>query len=225
MTEADTAIERLIRERIRATPIPDHGLVGEEYGDRGRDAAVRWYIDPIDGTHNFIRGVPLFGTLLAVEVDGEIQVGGDVGARRSASAGMRRGVAGRGPRTATACGGVMRVEAWTRLDDAQLIYGVRARDRRRRASCPASTRSSTAAWRERGFGDFWGYALVAEGAAEAMFEAGMHSLGRGRAAGHRRGGRRPGRPTSTAGGASTARRSSPPTDSSTRRSWRRLVEA
>jgi len=72
VTQADRAIERLIRERL-LDAYPDHGLVGEEYGTEAGDASVRWYIDPIDGTHNYIRGVPLFGTLLAVERDGEIQ--------------------------------------------------------------------------------------------------------------------------------------------------------
>ncbi len=72
VTEADTAIEARIRERIHAA-FPDHGMVGEEYGVDDGDASVRWYIDPIDGTHNFMRGVPLFGTLLAVERDGELQ--------------------------------------------------------------------------------------------------------------------------------------------------------
>ena len=74
VTIADQAIERLIREQIRAA-YPDHGLVGEEYGSEAGTARCRWYIDPIDGTHNFIRGVPLFGTLLALEVDGELQLG------------------------------------------------------------------------------------------------------------------------------------------------------
>src|SRR3954471_21098592 len=72
VTQADTAIERMIRARIHEA-FPDHGLVGEEYGVEAGDASIRWYIDPIDGTHNFIRGVPLFGTLLAVERDGEMQ--------------------------------------------------------------------------------------------------------------------------------------------------------
>ena len=72
VTQADTEIERLIRERLLAA-FPDHGLIGEEYGSEAADASIRWYIDPIDGTHNFIRGVPLFGTLLAVERDGELQ--------------------------------------------------------------------------------------------------------------------------------------------------------
>ena len=72
VTQADTAIEARIRDRL-AEAFPGHGLVGEEYGTEAGDAAVRWYIDPIDGTHNYIRGVPLFGTLLAVERDGELQ--------------------------------------------------------------------------------------------------------------------------------------------------------
>ena len=74
VTQADTAIERTIRGLISAA-YPDHGLVGEEYGAEAGSGTVRWYIDPIDGTHNFMRGVPLFGTLLAVEEDGEIVVG------------------------------------------------------------------------------------------------------------------------------------------------------
>ena len=60
VTQADTAIERMIRDGS-STRFPDHGLVGEEYGTEAGDASVRWYIDPIDGTHNFIRGVPCSG--------------------------------------------------------------------------------------------------------------------------------------------------------------------
>src|SRR4051812_18604727 len=74
VTQTDQAIERRLRERIQDA-FPGHGLVGEEYGEESPDASVRWYIDPIDGTHNFVRGVPLFGTLLAVERDGVRQVG------------------------------------------------------------------------------------------------------------------------------------------------------
>jgi histidinol-phosphatase len=74
VTVADQGIEREIRSRILAR-YPDHGLVGEEYGTEAGHATTRWYIDPIDGTHNFIRGVPLFGTLLAVEHEGELQLG------------------------------------------------------------------------------------------------------------------------------------------------------
>lgn len=72
VTEADTAIEHLLRERI-SDAFPAHGLLGEELGAADPGASVRWYLDPIDGTHNFMRGVPLFGTLIAVERDGELQ--------------------------------------------------------------------------------------------------------------------------------------------------------
>ncbi len=171
VTEADQAIERLVRDRIRALH-PDHGLVGEEYGEEAGDARIRWYIDPIDGTHNFIRGVPIFGTLLAVEVDGELQVG-----VISAPAMRERWYAARG------------MGAWSRgldgerrlhvsqvgdIADAQLLYGS-GRDTVASGLMPGFDATIAAAWRDRGFGDFWGYALVAEGAAEAMFETGMHT--------------------------------------------------
>ena len=76
VTEADRAAERAIRETLREA-YPDHGLLGEEYGaeDAGDDGAPRWIIDPIDGTISFTRGIPLFGTLLALTLEGETVVG------------------------------------------------------------------------------------------------------------------------------------------------------
>lgn len=171
VTAADQLIEREIRGRIAAA-FPTHGLVGEEYGEEAGEARIRWYIDPIDGTHNFIRGVPLFGTLLAVEVDGELQVG-----MISAPAMRERWYAARG------------LGAWSRgldgerqvhvsqitdIADAQLLYGSRREDVGS-GLMPGFDATIAASWRDRGFGDFWGYALVAEGAAEAMFETGMHT--------------------------------------------------
>jgi len=171
VTIADQGIERVLRERILER-YPDHGLVGEEYGDQDGTGSTRWYIDPIDGTHNYIRGVPLFGTLLGIEHEGELQVG-----VISAPAMRQRWFAYRG-------GG-----AWSRdLDgerqihvsrisdvaDSQLLYGS-ARDTADSGFMPGFDALMRSAWRERGFGDFWGYALVAEGAAEAMLEVGMHS--------------------------------------------------
>ena len=203
MTQADTAIERMIRERI-ADAFPDHGLVGEEYGTEAGDASVRWYIDPIDGTHNFIRGVPLFGTLLAVERDGELQAAvisaPALGERWWALA--RRRCLGAQP--AASAPRRIRVSRVAALDDAQVLYGSRPRHRGVRPRARASTALLDAVWRERGFGDFWGYALVAEGAAEAMVEVGPHSRGTPR----RRScsSRRPaaGSPTSRGAGRSTA---------------------
>ena len=168
VTQADTAIERAIRARILAA-YPDHGLVGEEYGTEAENAPTRWYIDPIDGTHNFVRGVPLFGTLLAVERDGELQA-----AVLSAPALHERWWARRGggawarsaddtePRR-------IRVSRVASLADAQILYGS-GHDIEASGRAPGFHDLLGDVWRERGFGDFWGYALLAEGAAEAMVE-------------------------------------------------------
>jgi histidinol-phosphatase len=169
VTQVDTAIERMIRERISAA-YPDHGLVGEEFGVEAPDASVRWYIDPIDGTHNFVRGVPLFGVLLGIEEDGELQAGvisaPALGERwyawRGGGAWAVRAASNDGPRR-------LRVSTVTALGDAQLLYGS-ARDIRSSGRVPGFDALLDDVWRERGFGDFWGYALVAEGAAEAMVE-------------------------------------------------------
>jgi len=169
VTEADRGVEREIRSRIRALH-PDHGLVGEEYGTEDGDARVRWYIDPIDGTHNFIRGVPLFGTLLAVEADGEIQAG-----MISAPALHERWWAARGLGAwARGLEGErsIRVSRVARLEDAQLLYGSRT-DNVASGVMPGFDALIALAWRDRGFGDFWGYTLLAEGAAEAMMEVGI----------------------------------------------------
>jgi len=167
VTQADTAIERMIRERL-LDAFPDHGLVGEEYGTQDGDASIRWYIDPIDGTHNYIRGVPLFGTLLAVERDGEMQA-----AVLSAPALDERWWAWRaGGAWARNRGEAARrihVSGVTTLGDAQVLYGS-GRDIVASGRAPGFNDILRDVWRERGFGDFWGYALVAEGAAEAMIE-------------------------------------------------------
>jgi len=172
VTAADQGIERLIRERIRAR-FPNHGLVGEEYGEESGTGSIRWYIDPIDGTHNFIRGIPLFGTLLALEADGELQVGVMsapalrerwYGARGSGS--WAAGAAGNeGPRR-------IRVSRVGAISDAQLLYGS-THEIEESGRAPGFRPLLGEVWRERGFGDFWGYALVAEGAAEAMVEIGV----------------------------------------------------
>jgi histidinol-phosphatase len=169
VTAADQAVERLIRERIQAA-YPDHGLVGEEYGAEAAGARRRWYIDPIDGTHNFIRGVPLFGTLLALEVDGELQLGVISApalrerwyARRGGGAWAVGAAGNEGPRPIH----VSRIAA---LADAQILYGS-AHDLEASPLAPGFSGLLGDVWRDRGFGDFWGYALLAEGAAEAVVE-------------------------------------------------------
>jgi histidinol-phosphatase len=177
VTEADTAIETLLRDRIAAS-FPRHGALGEELGADDAGASVRWYIDPIDGTHNFMRGVPLFATLLAVERDGELQAavisapalgsrwygwrGGGAWALDTRPAGETSEAPAPAPRR-------LSVSRIARLADAQVLYaGIVDVQASRRA--PGFIALLGDVWRERGFGDFWGYTLLAEGAAEAMIE-------------------------------------------------------
>ena len=174
VTEADRSVERAIRSRI-IERFPDHGLVGEEYDEEHSESGRRWIIDPIDGTHNYMRGVPVFATLLALEIDGELAVG-----VVSAPALARRWFAWQGggawatdlvpdgwDRASTKRISVSRVD---RLDATSIIY----------SSVPSVAHSSLApgfllllqdVWRDRGLGDFYGYMLVAEGAAEVMLES------------------------------------------------------
>jgi histidinol-phosphatase len=167
-TVADRGVEQLIRARI-ADAFPGHGVVGEEYGTDAGDADTRWYVDPIDGTHNYIRGIPIFATLLAVERDGELQA-----AVISAPALRERWWAWRGG-GAWGSGGAraepVRIRA-SRIDelaDAQVLY-TSPMELERSGHAPGFRSLVEGAWRDRGFGDFWSYALVAEGAAEVMLE-------------------------------------------------------
>jgi histidinol-phosphatase len=173
VTAADTAVERAIRSRL-ASRFPGHGLVGEEYGEQPSASGRRWIIDPIDGTHNYMRGVPIFATLLALEIDGQLAVGAV-----SAPALQRRWfswLGGGAWAVTTLAGGwdrssamSIRVSDIDVVADASLVY----------SSLPSITASGLApgfvdllpeVWRDRGLGDFYGYMLVAEGAAEAMLE-------------------------------------------------------
>ena len=169
VTQADTAIESTIRAGLTER-FPDHGIVGEEFGTAdGGSSTTRWYLDPIDGTHNFMRRVPLFGTLLAVEHDGELQAG-----VVSAPAMGQRWWATRGGGAWTTGGGGgttrrIQVSREGDLRAAQVLY--------RSVNDMHASRVSAGfdallpgVWRERGFGDFWGYMLVSDGAAEAMME-------------------------------------------------------
>jgi len=168
VTQVDMQVEVRLRERIREA-FPGHGILGEEYEDEAGDGETRWIIDPIDGTHNMVRGIPVFATLLAVERAGEL-----VAAAVSAPALSRRWHAARGAGAAVRDligERPIRVSAVDRLEDAQLVWsGLRALEAAGHG--PAVRELARRAWRDRGFGDFWGYMLVAEGAAEVMLEVG-----------------------------------------------------
>jgi histidinol-phosphatase len=147
VSEADRAVEEALRARIERER-PSQAVLGEEAG--GSDDSG-WILDPIDGTRNYTRGIPVWATLIAYA---------DRLAVVSAPALGRRWWAERGA-GAFANGERIHVSAVDRLGDATLLYGL---DR----PVPAAAWS---AWHVRGFGDFWAHMLVAEGAAEAAFDA------------------------------------------------------
>ena len=170
VSEADTAVERTLRERL-ASARPGDAIVGEEYGSsQAGETGRRWIVDPIDGTKNYVRGIPVWATLLALEEGGQLTVG-----VVSAPALHRRWWAARGQGAFGSDGlapeprrlGVSGVRA---LEDAQLVMsGFDGWDEQARLEQLIAL--SRACWRTRGFGDFWGYMLVAEGVAEVYCEA------------------------------------------------------
>jgi histidinol-phosphatase len=168
VTQADTGIEALLRDRIAAA-FPTHGVLGEELGVEAGDGETRWIIDPIDGTHNFVRGIPIWATLIAVERAGAL-----VAAVVSAPALGQRWYASLGAGAATRVAGEersIRVSAVAGLGEAQVVFStLRSIEVADRGA--GLRRLVAAAWRDRGFGDFWGYMLVAQGSAEVMVEVG-----------------------------------------------------
>jgi histidinol-phosphatase len=152
VTDADRAVERVLRERV-AGERDGEGVLGEEEGDDG--GAVRWILDPIDGTRNFSRGVPVWATLIALERGGERVLG-----VISAPALGRRWWAARGE-GAFANGERIRVSEVATLETASV-------------SCTFAAdlaRLEPHVWHARGLGDFWQHVLVAEGALDAAVDA------------------------------------------------------
>jgi histidinol-phosphatase len=162
VTEADTAVERLLRERIAAAR-PADGIIGEELGDDRRGAARRWYLDPIDGTGNFARGVPVFATLIALE-----QAGVPVVGVCSAPGLHARWWAARG-RGAFESGRRLHVSQVSRIEDAHLSYDD-VRGFEEQGLGEAFLALARRCWRTRGFGDFWSHVMVAEGGLDVAVE-------------------------------------------------------
>ena len=161
VTEADRNVEHLVRDRLAAAR-PDDAIVGEELGGSG-DAPRRWIIDPIDGTKNYVRGIPVWATLLALEVEGEIEVG-----VVSAPALYRRWWASRGEGAFAYDGRAtrrLRASGVARLADAQLCFGG-LEDWEGVGRLGDLVELGRACWRTRGFGDILNYMFVAEGAVE-----------------------------------------------------------
>ena len=147
VSEADRAVEARLRERL-AQERPGDPVLGEE---EGGDDTSGWILDPIDGTRNYTRGIPVWATLIAYAERIAVV---------SAPALGRRWWAERGS-GAFADGEPIHVSGVERLEDATVLYGLER---------PPPARAYDA-WHVRGFGDFWAHMLVAEGAADAAFDA------------------------------------------------------
>ncbi|MEO3923065.1 histidinol-phosphatase [Plantactinospora sp. CA-294935] len=170
VTDADTAVERAVRATLARTR-PRDGVLGEEYGASAAPAGAgprQWVIDPIDGTKNFVRGVPIWATLISL-MDGDVPVVGLVSApalgRRWWAATGLGAYAGKHQAAATP----IRVSGVGRLADASFCYSSLHGWEETGRLDPMLDIVRTV-WRSRAYGDFYGYMLVAEGAVDAMVE-------------------------------------------------------
>jgi histidinol-phosphatase len=154
VTEFDRAVETMLRRRL-AESRPEDVILGEEQGGSRANGTRRWIVDPIDGTRNFARGIPVWATLLALEEDGRVRLG-----VVSAPALGKRWWAERG-QGAFASSERIHVSAVERVEDAVLSFAL---DRQ-------LPEIAQRAWHVRGFGDFWAHMLVAEGAVDAAVDA------------------------------------------------------
>lgn len=168
VTEADWAVEAQIRLRI-ARSWPDHNILGEEEGltaaggGEPRPGAPTWIVDPIDGTNNYMAGIPVWATLVGLQVDGRMVVGV---ANAPALSECYEGGVDLGARMN---GTPIAVDPVTELSKATVLYASYSSfvDAGLAEQFTALARNSS---RTRGFGDFWGHMLVARGAAHAMIE-------------------------------------------------------
>ena len=165
VTQADHEAEVAIVDRLRRE-FPDIGFLGEEFGAQGGQSR-RWIIDPIDGTKNFVRGIPYWATLLALEEDGEITLGLVHSPATGELFWARRG------QGAWADDVPLRMSPIDDLGDAMLVHSslnlLRPLDGGR--WWDGFVRLVDRTDRQRGFGDYFGYTFVLRGQAEVMLEA------------------------------------------------------
>jgi len=155
--EAEQRAVAVLREAF-----PDHGILGEEFGEQGGGGA-RWIIDPIDGTKSFIRGIPLFATLIALEEEGEITTGAVYAPALDDLLYAQKGGG------AFDQHGRLHVSSIDTVSRSMLVFGG-AGVLRSRGYWPAYERLVDRSARQRGYGDYFGYTFVARGQAEAMVD-------------------------------------------------------
>lgn len=166
VSDADKSAEELVRAQLKRTR-PRDAVEGEEFETTGHGPR-RWVIDPIDGTHNFVRGVPAWATLISL-VDNETPVIGLVAAPALGRRWWAANGSGAWSGRSLAAAKRIHVSKVSRLEDASLSYsdlkGWRDLDRHDEFLDLAES-----CWRTRAFGDFWSYMLVAEGAVDIAAE-------------------------------------------------------
>lgn len=167
VTAADRGAEELIRGRIEKR-FPHHAIVGEEFGVKEAEGAShRWIIDPLDGTKSFVRGVPLYGVLIGLEIDGRVEAGA---AYLPALDEMVAAATGLG------CwwnGRRAHVSSLTSLDRAVIAFtSIASFDRYQRRE--AFDRLQRATYFQGGWGDVYGYVLAATGRVELMLDPVMN---------------------------------------------------
>jgi len=168
VTQADKAAETEVR-RLIAAAYPDHNVLGEEEGLRSAtggapaDGAPTWIVDPIDGTNNFMMGVPVWATLVGLQIDGEVEIGV---CHAPALNEVYEGQLGSGARCNDEA---ISADDGTGLADSVVLYSS-AQSFFRKGLDEFFEYLIRRSWRSRGFGDFWGHMLVARGAADLMME-------------------------------------------------------
>lgn len=172
VTVADKQVEELIRQGI-AKQFPGDEILGEEGAALASNAinepgkGRRWIVDPIDGTYNFARGVPIFSTMLALEVDGDIKLGvihNPAGEGDTFSAEKGRG--------AFKNGNKLKVSVISNLEESQFNFGSPKRILAR-GLWNGFTKLISSTYRQRGFGDYLSFAYLFEGKAELVLEVGL----------------------------------------------------
>jgi histidinol-phosphatase len=166
VTVADREAEQLLRDGLLGA-FPDDGMLGEEFGDQPGTSGFRWIVDPIDGTRSFVRGIPIWGTLVGLQYQEETIAGVVVApALGHTWRALRGDGAYRNDRQ-------IRVSEVDDLKNATLFYTnlswfARAGKSQQFQALAAVTQN------QRGYGDFWGHVLVAQGSGEVMAEQGVH---------------------------------------------------
>jgi histidinol-phosphatase len=161
VTAADRGAEELLRKLI-ADRFPDHAVLGEELGTADRDSAYRWILDPIDGTRSFVRGVPLWGVLVGLEISGEMVVGV---ANFPALGELVAAASGEGCRSN---GRPARVSPVSRLEEALVVFSdPRAVAERLPHAWPRFLGMTEL---QRGWSDCYAHCLVATGRAEIALD-------------------------------------------------------